>query len=38
MIRTWGLWPLINEIRKKKYEAIEVTDGLLQRAKMSLKG
>lgn len=38
MVRTWGLWPLVNELRKKKYEAVEVADGLLQLAKMSLRG
>jgi hypothetical protein len=38
MMRTWGLWPLVNELRKTKYESIEVVDGLLQRAKMTLRG
>jgi hypothetical protein len=39
MIKYWGLWPLVNECRRKRYEATEV-DGsnLIQRTHLAMRG
>lgn len=39
MIDAWGLWPYVNEIRRKRLEQTQVeADGLLQRTKLALRG